>query len=236
MKEYIWNPWHGCIKYSEGCRNCYVYRRDETVGRDASMITKNADFDLPVKRGRNGYKIPSGSTVYLCMTSDFFIDRADVWRDEIWRMIRLRYDVDFIIITKRVLRLPECFPDDWDTGYPNITIVCTIENQDECNNRLAHFLSLPIKKKGIVCEPLLSAITLHGLSDEIKFLICGGESENDARVCDYDWVLDIRKQCIDAGVSFRFKQTGARFLKGGKLYKVPRKLQHSQAKKAGINT
>lgn len=21
----IWNPWHGCIKKSEGCHHCYMY-------------------------------------------------------------------------------------------------------------------------------------------------------------------------------------------------------------------
>ena len=25
----IWNPWHGCKKCSEGCRNCYMYFLDE---------------------------------------------------------------------------------------------------------------------------------------------------------------------------------------------------------------
>ncbi|MBQ9383299.1 MAG: hypothetical protein IJT87_03605 [Ruminiclostridium sp.] len=25
------NPWHGCTKYSEGCRYCYVYRQDEAI-------------------------------------------------------------------------------------------------------------------------------------------------------------------------------------------------------------
>lgn len=24
----IWNPWHGCRKCSEGCRNCYMYYLD----------------------------------------------------------------------------------------------------------------------------------------------------------------------------------------------------------------
>ena len=43
----IWNPWHGCRKISAGCLNCYVYRRDESVGRDASAVVKTADFDLP---------------------------------------------------------------------------------------------------------------------------------------------------------------------------------------------
>nr|WP_278849220.1 DUF5131 family protein [Megamonas funiformis] len=25
----IWNPWHGCLKYSEGCKNCYMYYLDK---------------------------------------------------------------------------------------------------------------------------------------------------------------------------------------------------------------
>ena len=49
----IWNPWHGCHKISPGCLHCYVYRRDESVGRDASVVAKTADFDLPIRRGRN---------------------------------------------------------------------------------------------------------------------------------------------------------------------------------------
>ncbi|MDE6780547.1 MAG: phage Gp37/Gp68 family protein, partial [Ruminococcus sp.] len=24
----IWNPWHGCRKYSEGCDHCYMYYLD----------------------------------------------------------------------------------------------------------------------------------------------------------------------------------------------------------------
>ena len=35
QKTIIWNPWHGCRKYSEGCERCYVYRRDESIGKDA---------------------------------------------------------------------------------------------------------------------------------------------------------------------------------------------------------
>lgn len=47
-----WNPWHGCHKLSEGCRNCYVYRIDERHGKDSSVITRTRDFDLPVRRKR----------------------------------------------------------------------------------------------------------------------------------------------------------------------------------------
>ena len=108
-EEIIWNPWHGCVKFSEGCKNCYVYRRDESIGKDASHVEKTQNFDLPVRRKKDGqYKIPAGSTVYACMTSDFFLDKADCWRQEMWHIIKQRSDVSFIIITKRIARFEVC--------------------------------------------------------------------------------------------------------------------------------
>ena len=29
-----WNLWHGCTKASTGCKNCYMYIRDLSVGKD----------------------------------------------------------------------------------------------------------------------------------------------------------------------------------------------------------
>ena len=51
----------------------------------------------------------------------------------------------------------------------------------------------------------------------------------------YEWVLALREQCRRAGVGFRFKQTGANFVKDGRRYRVERRLQMAQAKKAGID-
>lgn len=234
----VWNPWHGCRKYSEGCQNCYVYRRDESVGRDASKIERNKNFDGPIKRDRAGnYKIASGSNIYTCMTSDFFLDLADEWREEAWNIIRERTDVKFCIITKRIGRFMDCIPEDWDDGWNNVTICATMEDQEEFDRRFPIFAKLPIKHKHIICEPLLSQINTHGWlkSVPIENLTAGGESGNNARICDYDWILSLREQCIDADVTFYFKQTGALFRKDGRLYHIPRKFQLSQAQKSNIN-
>jgi len=88
----------------------------------------------------------------------------------------------------------------------------------------------------IVCEPLLTDIDLSRyLKPCIESVIVGGESGPNARICDYDWVLHIRQQCIDNNIPFRFKQTGANFRKERKVNKIQRKYQHSQARKAGID-
>lgn len=138
----IWNPWHGCKKISPGCLNCYVYRRDAEFGKDSSIITKTASFQLPVKRSRNGeHKIqPDGECVYTCMTSDFFLEEADEWRPEAWNMIRERSDLRFVIITKRIHRFRVGLPADWGEGYHHVIICCTCENQKMAEARLPVFL------------------------------------------------------------------------------------------------
>ena len=236
-----WNPWHGCKKFSEGCENCYVYRTDAKYDRDSSVIKKNTYFNLPLKRNRRReYKIPSGETVYTCFTSDFLLDTADEWRSEAWQMIRERSDLNFVFITKRIARLKDVadvLPIDWGSGYDNIAIGCTCENQARADERLPIFLELPIKHRFIVCEPFLNEIDLSQyLADgKVERVVAGGESGMNARICDYNWILKIREQCHEHDVKFRFKQTGYRFIKNEKLYLIDRKAQHSQARKAGIN-
>ena len=110
----IWNPWHGCKKYSEGCEHCYMFFLDSQRDRDGSEIYKTkTNFNLPLKKTRQGdYKIISGTMLHVCMTSDFFLEEADEWRNEIWDMIRIRSDVNFWIQTKRADRIQQHLPVD----------------------------------------------------------------------------------------------------------------------------
>lgn len=235
----VWNPWHGCHKISAGCKNCYVYRTDFKYEKDSSVINKNKTFDLPLKRKRTGeYRLLPGADgiIYTCFTSDFFLEEADEWRKDCWDMIRQRSDAEFLIITKRIHRFHECIPEDWGNGYDNVHICCTCENQERADFRLPIFLEAPIKKKSIICEPLLEEINLENyLTEEIIQVIAGGESGNNVRLCKYDWILSLREQCLRTSTDFYFKQTGAKFVKDNKLYNIPRELQHSQARKADIS-
>lgn len=235
----IWNPWHGCKKISEGCKNCYVYRRDSQFGKDSSKIQRTNDFDLPVKRNRKKeYKLQrEEEPVYTCLTSDFLIENADGWRQEVWDMIHLRQDLSFVIITKRIHRFMECVPDNWGEGYENVTVMCTCENQRQADNRLPVFLEVPIRHKQIIHEPMLEEIHIEKYleSGQIEQVVCGGESGENARLCDYAWILSTRQQCIRHQVNFYFKQTGALFQKENRIYHIKRKNQIEQAHKAGIH-
>ena len=141
-----WNPWHGCRKISEGCRHCYVYRQDALHERDSREVVRAAAFGLPVRRGRDGrFRIPPGERVYTCFTSDFLVEEADGWRAEAWEMMRLRRDLEFFFITKRIGRLREQLPPDWGDGYENVTVGCTVENQAAADLRLPLFLETPLR-------------------------------------------------------------------------------------------
>lgn len=233
----IWNPWHGCHKLSAGCTNCYVYRGDARRGIDSTIVTRTKNFDLPIRKKRNGeYKIPAGTEVATCFTSDFFVEDADEWRIEAWEMIRERSDLNFLMITKRIDRFLVNLPEDWGDGYDHVTICCTMENQDRANYRMPLYKEAPIKHKIIICEPILERINLQPyIGPWIEQIVVGGESGKEARVCDYDWVTEIRDLCIENNISFWFKQTGSKFVKEGQLYNIQRHFQHSQARKAGIN-
>ena len=154
-------------------------------------------------------------------------------------MMQERSDCRFYMITKRPERIMQCLPDDWNDGYENVEISCTCENQKMADVRLPIFLDIPMQHRSIIHEPLLSQIDIRKYLDayrgKIDSVSVGGESGPEARTCDYSWVLDIRQQCMDYHVPFHYHQTGARLLKGGKLYDIPRKYHHSQAKKAGID-
>lgn len=235
----IWNPWHGCHKKSSGCLNCYMYRRDAKYDLDSNVVRKTKNYDIVLRKSRDGtYKIKRDTSyVYVCMTSDFFIEEADDWRRDIWRMIRERDDLNFYIITKRIERFNVSLPDDWGDGYDNVTICVTCENQATADYRLPIFIKLPIKHKEIIHEPMLENINIEKYleSGQIDKVICGGESGDKARVCNYDWILNTRSQCLKYNVSFHFKQTGANFMKDNKVYKIPRKYQLVQASKSRID-
>ncbi|MDO4483298.1 MAG: DUF5131 family protein [Clostridia bacterium] len=234
-----WNPWHGCTKISEGCRYCYVYRQDAHRGAEipTAECRKTQGFHLPVKRKRDGsWKIPPGSMVFTCFSSDFLLKDADPWRDECWQMMRQRQDCLFYFFTKRIDRFMDCIPHDWGDGYPNVMVGCTCENQARADERMPVFLSLPIRMKSVILGPMLTPIDLRPyLCDDIMEVACSGESGLNVRPLHYEWVLDVRAQCVEKDIPFLFHQTGAYFVRDGKTYHVPRRYQIAQAKKAGID-
>ncbi|MDE6725295.1 MAG: phage Gp37/Gp68 family protein [Ruminiclostridium sp.] len=236
----IWNPWHGCKKISEGCENCYMFYLDSLHGKDGGEIykTKNG-FRYPLSKERGGqYKVKSGETIRVCMTSDFFLEEADQWRDEAWEIIRQRPDVKFFLLTKRPQRVAECLPKNWGSGWENVMFNVTCENQKRADERIPILLELPFKHKGIMCAPFIGAVSIAKYlpSGQIEQVLCDGENYGGARPCHYEWVKALHDECKAYNVTFVFCGTGRRFVKDGRMYNIENStVQNQQAYKSGLS-
>ena len=231
----MWNPWRGCKKCSDGCLHCYIHKGDLKRRIDTNNIVKTKDFEKPIEKLKNDeFKMKSG-IVYLCFSTDFLIEEADEWRPQCFDMIKKRQDCTFLFLTKRIDRFMSCIPDDWNNGYDNVVVCCTIENQKNADYKLSIFKDLPIKHKCITVQPLLENIDIEKYLDNIELVVVGGESDINARPLEFDWVLSIREQCVRKNVNFEFRQCGSYFIKDGKQYKLQTKDLIKQAKLANIN-
>jgi protein gp37 len=231
----MWNPWRGCKKCSDGCKYCYIHKGDFKRDVNTNIIVKTKEFCKPIERTKDGeYKIKSG-IVYMCFSTDFLIEEADDFRNDCWKIIKERSDLTFLFLTKRIDRFLKCIPSDWNDGYDNVIVCCTVENQKNADYKLSIFKKLPIKHKCITAQPLLEKINIEKYLDNIELVVVGGESDYNARILDYSWVLDIREQCIKNNVNFEFRQCGTHFIKDGKRYKIETKNLCRQAKNANIN-
>ena len=235
----IWNPWHGCVKCSEGCHNCYMYFLDGQRGKDGAAIYRTgAGFRYPLSKRRDGrYKVQSGEMLRVCMTSDFFLEEADAWRGEAWDIIRQRPDVKFFLLTKRPQRVAQCLPADWGEGWENVMFNVTAENQRRADERVPLLLSLPFRHKGVMCAPYIGPVSLEPYlaAGQIEQVLCDGENYGGSRPCHYEWVKSLRDECVRHDVTFVFCGTGRRFVKDGKLYRIEGNgLQSRQAYLSGL--
>lgn len=107
-----WNPWMGCTPVSEGCEHCYMYRDAKRYGRDPSKIVRASDhtFRMPMSKKR----MRPGSFVFVCSWSDFFHENvSDDSRHEAFGYMAYRYDVTFLILTKRPERMA-AYLGEWE--------------------------------------------------------------------------------------------------------------------------
>ena len=92
------------------------------------------------------------------------------------------------------------------SGYPNVWLGTTVENQVEATRRIPHLAGVPARVRFLSCEPLLENINLRPWLPCLDWVIVGGESGPHYRPTDPNWFRTIRNQCEVDNVAFLFKQ------------------------------
>ena len=198
------NPWRGCKKVSPGCANCYMFTEQYRYKLDPTIVTKTTTWSQP----RRWQKALNGTNkkemVFTCSWSDFFIEEADAWRSDIWKLIKETPNLIYQILTKRPELIPTRLPPDWDKGYDNVALGVSIENA-KYNFRADKLREVPARWRFISAEPLLGSVKGLDLTG-IHWLIAGGESGPGFRNMDLDWARECRDMCAAANVKFFYKQ------------------------------
>jgi protein gp37 len=194
-----YNPWYGCLKVSDGCKFCYMYRDlGGRYGGHPSEVTRSkTTFGAPLK-----WTTPQ--LVFACSWSDFFIEQADEWRPEAWEIIR-RTPHTYLLLTKRAERIAEHLPQGWP--WPRVWLGVSVEAPDYLW-RADELRAIPATHRFLSLEPLLAdlgSINLNG----IGWVIVGGESGPAHRPMELAWVESIAQQCLMAHVPLFIKQDSA---------------------------
>jgi protein gp37 len=220
------NPWIGCTKVSEGCQECYAEKDDRYrhwtpqgwgAGRPRHR-TSSETWKNPLRWERQAVTEGRRYKVFCASLADIFDQEVDpAWRHDLWELIRKCPHLDWQILTKRPQHIATGLPVDWGTGWENVWLGTSVENQKRADERIPLLVAVPAVVHFLSVEPLLEPICFRDLSG-VEWLIVGGESGSKARPIAEKWVIDIQSQSQAAGCAFFFKQWGgARKEEAGRL-------------------
>lgn len=225
--ESTWNPVTGCSKVSPGCAHCYAERmakRLKAMGQanyaNGFKVTVHPDvLEYP-------YKNKKPMTIFVNSMSDLFHkDIPFKFIEKIFGVMLRTPQHTYQALTKRSERLAELSEELF---WPNnVWMGVTVENADY-QYRIDDLRKCGAKLKFLSLEPLLGPLPKLDLSG-IDWVIVGGESGPGARPMSEEWVIEIKDQCVKAGVPFFFKQWGGvqkkragRLLEGRTWDEMPR--------------
>jgi len=227
--EMTWNPVTGCVKISQGCKNCYAERMAKRLHAMGSVRypegfkpTLHEDLiDVPRK-----WKQPR--TVFVNSMSDLFQEAVPLdFIQKVFKTMEECPQHTFQVLTKRSERLLELSP--YLPWPKNVWMGVSVEDE-RVIERVADLSKIPAAIKFLSCEPLIGPLESLPLS-KIDWVIVGGESGPGARPMQQQWVQSILRQCRAHKTAFFFKQWGGvrkdlagRILHGKTYDEMPRQV------------
>src|SRR5712691_2139590 len=246
-----WNPLVGCARVSGGCAACYAIPNAHRLAGNPYPKVSQAYAGL-VERHGNGQLDWTGQVRFLeerleqplhwkqprrifvnSMSDCFHADVHRQWLADIWSVMQQCPQHQFLILTKRPVRM-QTWAQDWGEPLRNVWLGVSCENQATADTRIPLLLQTPAALRFVSYEPALASVDFrqirlrhqrqvietvdalygHGMHytgalgycAHLDWVICGGESGADARPFDRAWLRRVVQDCQEAGVPVWVKQ------------------------------
>lgn len=202
---YTFNPWHGCMKVSDGCKHCYAETLNNRFrpgywGPPATtprLMMSNEYWRHPVAWNRKAGDAGERRKVFCASMADVFEDHPDVGeaRQRLWELVEATPHLDWLLLTKRPENILPMVPYTWvRLGAPgNVWLGTSVENQQMADKRIPELVLADDQLVSTVaflsCEPLLGPLSLMPYLDGIDWVIVGGESGPKCRPMDFQCPL-----------------------------------------------
>lgn len=222
--DHTFNPWIGCTNVSPACDNCYAETLMDTrygrvhwgAGEDRSLTSKG-NWAKPRKWNREAAMAGTRPFVFCASLADVFDNEVDeMWRHRLWRLIEETPHLVWLLLTKRignVLRMTSA--DGGSSNHldmRNVAIGATMASQEEYDRDRMKLFDVRCRREPLFTfgsfEPMLGPVILDKFAPD--WIIVGGESGANARPMELDWVRALRRQSVETGRIFNFKQVGGR--------------------------
>jgi len=213
--DHTFNPWMGCQKVSDGCKNCYA----ETLTRNRMglhlwgppasterQVTKSP-WDSVRRWNKEAYKLKTRKRVFCASLCDVFEDHptANATRPRLWDLIRECTALDWQVLTKRPERIESELPKDWDGGWDHVWLGTSVEDM-RVARRVDYLRNIPAAVRFISYEPAIGPLDDLDITG-IDWIIYGGESGPGHRPEDKNWARVMHRKCSDNGTAFFHKQS-----------------------------
>lgn len=212
---------YACVKHSEGCAHCWASSMNVRLGTGLAYTLPNlAKVDLywdeaealrlmnfkpkgPFKNER------SRPILFFHDMTDIFGSWVDAeYQKRTWGIMEWRQDIDFVVLTKR----PELMYAFVAGSVPlaNVLLGTSIENEKRASERWLAMVDLHQRgwRTMVSYEPALGPVDWRNGWGFIDWLICGGESGNQARPMGANWAHAARDFAHAYEIPFFFKQWG----------------------------
>lgn len=191
--HHTFNPWIGCTKISDGCKNCYAEElMDKRYGRvkwgvhGLRVRTSKSNWKQPNRWNKAAKEAGVRARVFCASLADIFEDKPDQqelndWRRDLFGMIINTPYLDWLLLTKRpenvnhMIEQATGFSDaeTWFHAAQNVWIGTSVENQGQADKRIPELLKIPAKIRFLSCEPLLGHVDLRKFSKKSRGLTLG---------------------------------------------------------------